>query len=112
MVHNDRDRKEPYNPSPECPLFRCKINERDVLPELVSSYQGVLIADKGLIRPSLTDELAGHYLNLQTPLRSNMHDPRPKSFVNQLMNTRRLIETVIGQLVDRFNVQKIRVKDV
>ena len=79
------------------------IDERDVLPELVSSYQGVLIADKGLIRPSLTDELAGHYLNLQTPLRSNMHDPRPKSFVNQLMNTRRLIETVIGQLVDRFN---------
>jgi hypothetical protein len=41
-----------------------------------------------------------------------MHDPRPKSFVNQLMNTRRLVETVIGQLVDRFNVQKIRVKDV
>jgi len=88
------------------------IDERDVLPELVNSYQGVLIADKGLIRPSLTDELATHRLSLQTPLRSNMHDPRPKSFVNQLMNTRRLVETVIGQLVDRFNVKKIRVKDV
>ena len=33
------------------------IDERDVLPELVTSYQGTLIADKGLIRTSLTAEL-------------------------------------------------------
>lgn len=88
------------------------IDERDVLPELVTKYKGMLIADKGLIRPELTDLLASQDLNLQTPLRKNMKDPRPKSVVYQMMNVRRLIETVFGQLTDRFNIQSIRAKDL
>ena len=88
------------------------IDERDVLPELVTKYKGMLIADKGLIRPELTELLASQDLNLQTPLRKNMKDPRPKSVVYQMMNVRRLIETVFGQLTDRFNIQSIRAKDL
>ena len=88
------------------------VDERDVLPELVSNYQGDLIADKGLIRPELTEELASHNLQLHTPLRSNMKDSRPKGFVYQIMNVRRRIETVIGQLAERFKIQSMRVKDL
>lgn len=88
------------------------IDERDVLPELVSNYQGDLIADKGLIRPELTEELASHSLQLHTPLKSNMKDSRPKGFVCQIMNVRRRIETVIGQLAERFKIQSMRVKDL
>jgi Transposase DDE domain len=88
------------------------IDERDVLPELVTNYKGMLLADKGLIRPDLTELLASQDLNLQTPLRKNMTDPRPKSVVYQMMNVRRLIETTFGQLTYRFNIQSIRAKDL
>jgi hypothetical protein len=88
------------------------IDERDVLPELVTKYKGMMIADKGLIRPELTQLLASQNLDLQTPLRKNMADPRPKSVVYQMMNTRRIIETTFSQLTDRFNIQSIRAKDL
>lgn len=40
-----------------------------------------------------------------------MSDERPKTFVQQLMKTRRLIETVIGQLSERFSIEKIHARD-
>ena len=87
------------------------IDERDVLPEVAEGIKGDIIADKGLIRPSLTTELADQGLNLHIPLRKNMHDPRPRSFVNKIMDVRRKVETVIGQVADRFHIQTIRAKD-
>jgi hypothetical protein len=88
------------------------VDVRDVVAELVIKYEGLLIADKGLIRPELTELLARQNLNLQTPLRKNMKDPRPKSLVYQMMNIRRIIETTFGQLTDRFNIQSIKAKDL
>ena len=40
-----------------------------------------------------------------------MEDSRPKSLVKILMRIRRLIETVIGQLVERFNFEKVWARD-
>jgi len=40
-----------------------------------------------------------------------MQDPRPKTAVDQLIKVRRLIETVIGQLTERFHIEKVRAKD-
>jgi hypothetical protein len=88
------------------------IDERDVLPEIVDKISGLLIADKGLISPSLKSELAKKGIDLQTPLRENMKDNRPKWLINWAMNVRRIIETVNGQLVERFNIQIIRAKDL
>ncbi len=48
------------------------VDERDVVPELTQSLQGHLIADKGLIRPELKQQLASGGLYLPTPLRQNM----------------------------------------
>jgi hypothetical protein len=87
------------------------VDERDVLPEMVAGLQGLLIGDKGYIRPSLKQELAQHGLDLQTPLRKNMQDLRPKALVDQLVSSRRLVETVIGQLADRFHIEKVRARD-
>lgn len=87
------------------------VDERDVLPEMVDGLRGLLIGDKGYIRPSLKQELRQQGIDLQTPLRKNMHDTRPKAFVGQLMSTRRLVETVIGQLTERFHIEKIRARD-
>lgn len=41
-----------------------------------------------------------------------MRDDRPKAFVKSLLNARRKIETVIGQLSAQFNIQRVRAKDL
>jgi hypothetical protein len=41
-----------------------------------------------------------------------MTDPRPPTFVKLLVRTRRLIETVIGQLVGRFSIEKVWARDL
>lgn len=88
------------------------VDERDVCPELVEKIKGLLLGDKGFIRPELQEELMAGKLYLQTPLRGNMKDDRPKEFLGWMKGTRRLVETVIGQLAERFHVEKIRARDV
>ena len=87
------------------------VDERDVCPELVEEIKGLLLGDKGFIRPELQDDLKAHDVYLQTPLRDNMTEERPKCFLKWLMGTRRLIETVIGQLTERFHIEKVRARD-
>jgi hypothetical protein len=41
-----------------------------------------------------------------------MEDLRQKSFTRWLVSTRRLVETVIGQLTDRFNIERVRARDL
>lgn len=49
-------------------------------------------------------------IDLQTAVRSNMKDKRAKSFIKWLTSTRRLVETVIGQLADWFQIEKVRAR--
>lgn len=88
------------------------VDERDVCPELVEKIQGLLLGDKGFIRSELREDLAVNGLYLQTLLRGNMADDRPKRFVGWMKGARRLIETVIGQLTDRLHIEKIRARDL
>ena len=87
------------------------VDERDVCPELVEGLKGLMLGDKGFMRPELKNELKEQGIHLQTPLRDNMTDERPKSFLKWMMGTRRLIETVIGQLTERFHIEKVRARD-
>jgi hypothetical protein len=93
-------------------LAAANIDERDIVPEITTKLRGMLLADKGLIRPELKAGLAKQGLDLQTPYRKNMTDQRPKETVSIMMNMRRKVETVIGQLVERFNIQSIKAKDL
>lgn len=88
------------------------IDERDVVQDMTDGIHGLLIGDKGYIRPLLSEELAQQQIDLQTPLRKNMKESRPKAFVKQIMSIRRLVETVIAQLSDRFHIEKMRVRDL
>lgn len=45
------------------------IDERDVLQDMTAGLKGLLIGDKGFIRPLLRVELAQQQIDLQTPLR-------------------------------------------
>ena len=91
---------------------KANVDERDACPELVEKIKGLLLGDKGYIRPELQDQLKKQGLNLETPLRENMKDKRPKVFLRWMVGTRRLFETVIGQLVERFHIEKVRARDL
>lgn len=87
-------------------------SEREAIWEISDSVTGLVIGDKGYLSTSLQQELLTRNILLETPLRSNMTDPRPPTFVKLLIRTRRLIETVIGQLVSRFSIEKVWARDL
>ena len=74
------------------------IDERDVVPNLYGTIQGLLIGDKGFISGDLKLEAAAHEIDLQTPLRKNMPEDRDPGAVARLMRIRRAVETAIGKL--------------
>lgn len=96
----------------EATFTKANIDERDVAPELLERVKGFVLGDKGFIRPQLQDELKAAGVYLQTPLRDNMQENRPKTFLGWIVSTRRLVETVIGQLADRFHIEKVRARDL
>jgi hypothetical protein len=85
--------------------------EREALRELAPGITGMVLGDKGFISEPLRQELAGLGVELQTRMRDNMPDARNPEFLRWIVSTRRLVETVIGQLTERFKINAIRVKD-
>lgn len=92
-------------------LTQANIDERESLWDLLDGVQGMIIADKGLIGAAYQNELREFTgIDLQTAARSNMEETRSKKFLKWLISTRRLVETVIGQLTERFNIEKVRAR--
>ncbi len=88
------------------------VDERESLWDIISEIQGVLIADKGLIGKDYQAQIRLHTdVDLQTPTRDNMCDARGKDCNRWITSTRRLVETVIGQLAEQFHIEKIRARD-
>ncbi len=87
------------------------IDERRSFWDLTPGIRGDVIADKGLLGVDFQQEL--HYfaqINLQTAAKTNMKEERSKNFIQWLVSTRRLVETVIGQLTERFHIEKVRAR--
>ena len=87
-------------------------SEREALWDLVPPVHGLLIGDKGYLSEPLQHQLQAVGIPLETPLRSNMQDTRNPAGVKLFMRVRRLIETVIGQLVERFSIEKVWARDL
>jgi len=87
-------------------------SEREALWDMVQSIQGLLIGDKGYLSDSLKQELQPLGVQLETALRSNMQDFRDPAWVSLIQRVRWLIETVIGQLTQRFHIEKIWARDL
>lgn len=87
------------------------VDERDVVFENAEGLHGCLLGDKGLMRPLLAEELEQFGLKLQHPVRSNMPEIRSEAYLTAMKNQRRLVETVIGQLTERFNIEKVRARN-
>lgn len=93
-------------------LTPANTDKRVALPEIIGKIEGLLLADKGLISPELKEFLKAYDVDLQAPLRRNMKDDRLPLFVRRIISKKRLMETVIGQLVDRFKIQAIKAQDL
>ncbi len=87
------------------------IDERHSFLDLTPGIRGDVIADKGLIGIDFQQELRYFaQINLQTTAKTNMKEKRGKDFIQCLVSTRRLVETVIGQLTERFHIERVRAR--
>ena len=85
-------------------------SEREAVWELTEAIKGGLLlalGDKGYLGAAFQAELFDlRQLELQTPVRSNMADSLPKAWRGRLNKLRRRVETTIGQLVERFRIER------
>jgi hypothetical protein len=92
-------------------ILPANCDERQGLWDFASIINGMMIGDKGFIGAGLAAEMAEHGINLQTPLRDNMADPRPQWAVRTLSRVRKRVETAIGLLTEQFNITRIKAHD-
>ncbi len=76
---------------------------------LLSDCRGWALGDRNYWKPALQETLQARGLGLVTPFRSAQREPF--RFPLQLTHMRYRIETVIGQLVDRFHIKKVWARD-
>lgn len=93
-------------------LTPASVDERLVVRNWFGLITGLLIGDKGFISKDLDEECDDHAIDLQTPLKRNMPDPRPREAVSRLMRVRRRIETTIGQLAEFYGAEKPGARDL
>ena len=86
-------------------LTPANVDERDAAYDLIEKIAGLLLGDKGYIKPIFKEDCKAVGIDLQTPLRKNMKDKRLKQFVKLVIRVRRRIGTVIGQLVHYFDIE-------
>ncbi len=88
------------------------VDERDAAYDVLQAIEGVVLGDKGDIRPPFKADCEALGIDLQTPVRQNMKERRPRWWLQLLQRVRKRIETVIGQLEQRFGLAKTRARDV
>ena len=95
----------------DCAVAAANIDEREMIFDISAAAGASLLGDKGYIcSETRKEEFKNEGINIHTPPRSNMKDNRPKKFLKMINKKRRLVETVIGQLNERFNIEKIRAR--
>lgn len=97
----------------DCEVAPANIDEREMLLLQQEYAAANVLGDKGyLCKEAMKEEFNLAGIALHTLLRSNMKATGPKAEVQSLNNRRRLMETVIGQLAERFQIEKVRARDL
>ena len=86
-------------------------HETKVVPELVKKTLEILLGDRNYWNPRLKEELRENGINLQAPFHNAGHDPYAEHSA-LISRARYRIDTVFGQLTDRFNIKKVWAKDL
>ena len=89
------------------------VDEREAFFDLADQVPFKALGDKGyILRETHKQDLQRMGVSIETPLRDNMRESRPPEYLRLMNKTRRIIETVIGQLTDRLHIEKVRAKDL
>ena len=83
--------------------------DRTVAPQLLADLVGWALGDKGYWSPTLRAELAPGGLDLIAPPRGK--GAGAKRWPAWLVQARRRIETVLGQLTGRYHAKRVRARD-
>jgi hypothetical protein len=94
-----------------CTVAAANIDERQAAWDVIDDLAGQLLGDKGYIGQFFASLLQEQGVVLLTPVRKNMAQPATTPWTSTMGRIRRRIETVIGQLVERFHVDKVRARD-
>ena len=86
-------------------------HETKVVPELVNDTTKTLVGDRNYWSPCLKEELYEYGIFLEATYRSAKRDPYPKRS-KLLSRIRYRIDTVFGQLTERYQIKKVWAKDM
>jgi hypothetical protein len=90
-------------------LAAANVHELTVAEELVENVHGWVLGDRNYWSPRLAEQSRSQGLTWLTPYKSAKREQKP--WPVWIKHKRYRIETVIGQLVERFNARKVWARD-
>ena len=91
-------------------LTPANVHDLAAMDDMTADVQGYLLADRNYWSPAKRENLAQRALTLLAPYKSRKREQ--KRWPLWLIQMRRRIETVIGQLVGRFKAKSVWARDV
>jgi hypothetical protein len=88
-----------------CFISAGNLDDRKGLLKMAKGLNGNVFADKGYLSKQLSETLQQQNVKLVTRVRKNMTPPNHSPFEKLLLRKRALIETVIGQLKDIYQLE-------
>ena len=94
----------------DCAMARANLHELEGAEDLLQGVHGFVLADRNYWKPELSERLKTQGLQLLAPFKfaTQQKKPRPRF----LTHMRYRIETVFGQLVDRFHALRVWARDL
>jgi hypothetical protein len=87
------------------------VDEREAAWDVLDEVIGLMLGDKGYISRFFETLLREQGVRLWTPVKKNMEPTTGPVTTSIFMNTRRLIETIVGQLSERLHIERVRARD-
>jgi hypothetical protein len=94
----------------DCTVAAANIHDTEAAEELLETVQGWALGDRNYWNPDLFQRLHYHNLWLLAPYKSAKREKQPWPYY--LKHVRYRIETVIGQLTERFHAKKVWARDL
>lgn len=91
-------------------LAPANVHELSVAEQFLSGQHGWALGDRNYWSPKLAERLREHAMHLLAPFKSKKQESAP--WPAWLSHKRYRIETVIGQLVDRFHAKRVWARDL
>ena len=92
-------------------LLPANVSEHEGALDLSQGTTGILVGDRNYHAPKLSGTLKDRMIRLIAPYKSKAKDTRPR-LSHLISRVRYRIETVFGQLVDRYHIKRSKARDL